>query len=195
MPTPDPNVRISNTDREAVIRRLHAATEEGRLELDEFAERSRQVYEAKTYAEVDRLLSDLPGENGAVAVRGDSRQRAAAPDLDLAPKHSRVVRDGAWSVPARISLKPAHSRIVLDLRDAVFTSREVEIDVHPRHARIEIILPEGASAVDDGLDFHGGRLKNGSRKQGEGPLLRLNGKLHFSRVTVRYERRFMRWRW
>ncbi|WP_026932148.1 DUF1707 SHOCT-like domain-containing protein [Glycomyces tenuis] len=192
MSTPDPNVRISNTDREAVIRRLHAATEEGRLELDEFAERSRQVYEAKTYAEVERLLTDLPEEDGAVALRSGSARDAAAPDLNLAPAHSKVTREGAWTVPARITLKPKHSRIVLDFREAVFTGREVEIEAHLTHSRLTIILPEGASAIDDGLDYQGGRLKNESRQRGDGPLLRLTGSLVYSPVKVRYERRSRR---
>ncbi len=65
---PDPNMRVSNAEREAIIAKLHAATEEGRLDLDEFADRSRQAYEARTYGEVERLLADLPDTGGTLAV-------------------------------------------------------------------------------------------------------------------------------
>jgi Domain of unknown function (DUF1707) len=54
-------MRAADTDREAVVERLRAALDEGRLELDEFDERVAEAYRAKTYAELDRLLTDLPG--------------------------------------------------------------------------------------------------------------------------------------
>lgn len=195
MPTPDPNIRISHAERDAVLRRLQAATEEGRLELDEFAERSRQAYEAKTYAEVKRLLADLPEDYRAVEVANRFESEAPVPELKLAPTHARVTREGTWPVPTRITVRPTHSRIVLDFRHAVFTGREVQIDAHLTHSSIKIILPEGASAVDDGVDLQGGRLKNGSRGRGDGPRLRLTGNAVYSLILVRYERRFLRWRW
>lgn len=185
MSTPDPNVRISNAEREAVLRRLHDATEEGRLELEEFTERSRQAYEAKTYADVERLLTDLPEAPGGIVIAKGSGPGGTVPDLNLAPTHSKVNREGEWTVPARITLKPAHARIVLDFRHAVFTTGEVAIEADLTHSGLTIILPEGASVVDDGLDFHGGRLKDKSRRRGDGPRLRLTGRLRFSTVKVR----------
>ena len=193
MTTPDPNVRISNAERDAVIGRLHAATEEGRLELDEFAERSRQVYEAKTYAEVERLLNDLPESHGAVAI--PTAKARDVPDLNLAPKHSKVTREGDWTVPARISLSPKHSRIVLDFRQAVFTTGEVEIDVSLTHSGLTLILPEGATATDDGIDFEGGRMRNKTRGGGGGPRIRVKGRNVYSQIKVINERRFLWWRW
>ncbi|SDE06976.1 DUF1707 SHOCT-like domain-containing protein [Glycomyces harbinensis] len=193
MSTPDPNVRISNAERDAVLQRLQAATEEGRLDLDEFAERSQRVYEAKTYAEVERLLTDLPENAGTVAKR--SRANGPVPDLHLSPKHAKVTREGAWNVPARITVRPMHSRIVLDFRHAVFTSPEVAIEAHLTHAGLTIILPKDASAIDDGIDFQGGRLKNECVAQGDGPTIRLTGSTVFSAIKVRRERRFLRWRW
>lgn len=195
MSTPDPNVRISNTEREAVLRRLETATEEGRLELDEFAERSRQVYEAKTYAEVERLLADLPEDSRGVAIANRSRPNRTVRELDLSPRHSKVTREGPWTVPSRITVKPKHARVVLDFREAEFTVNEVEIEARLTHSGLTIILPEGGAAVDDGLDFVGGRLKNKSRGRGPGPLIRLTGGLRHSTIKVCYERRFLWWRW
>ncbi|MFG3339540.1 DUF1707 domain-containing protein [Glycomyces sp. NPDC048151] len=193
MTTPDPNVRISNAERDAVVRRLHAATEEGRLELDEFAERSRRVYEAKTYAEVERLLTDLPEERGAVAIPTAGAREV--PELRLAPKHSKVVREGDWTVPSRIALGPKHSRIVLDFRQAVFTTREVEIEVNLTHSGLTVILPEGASASDEGIDFEGGRMRDKTRRRGDGPRIRISGRNVYSQIKVVNERRFLWWRW
>ncbi|MGC4893935.1 DUF1707 SHOCT-like domain-containing protein [Micromonospora sp. DT31] len=53
-------IRAADADREATAERLRAALAEGRLDLDEYDERLRQAYGAKTYGELDTLLTDLP---------------------------------------------------------------------------------------------------------------------------------------
>jgi hypothetical protein len=54
-------MRAADTDRETVVARLRTALSEGRLELHEFDERVAEAYQAKTYADLDGLLTDLPG--------------------------------------------------------------------------------------------------------------------------------------
>ncbi|MEU7928568.1 DUF1707 domain-containing protein [Micromonospora sp. NPDC049801] len=53
-------MRAADADREAVAERLRAALNEGRLDLHEYDERLQRAYAARTYAELDPLLSDLP---------------------------------------------------------------------------------------------------------------------------------------
>jgi Domain of unknown function (DUF1707) len=56
----DRNLRASDGDRNAVgdlLRREHVV---GRLDTDEYAERYGRCLEAKTYAQLDELLIDLP---------------------------------------------------------------------------------------------------------------------------------------
>lgn len=58
----DRTLRAADRDREAVadiLRDQHAA---GRLDSDEFQERVDRCYGARTYAELDELVADLPGE-------------------------------------------------------------------------------------------------------------------------------------
>ncbi|HEX2144249.1 MAG TPA: DUF1707 domain-containing protein [Glycomyces sp.] len=195
MSTPDPHLRLSNAEREAVIGRLHAATEEGRLSLDEFAERSSRVYESRTFAEVEHLLADLPEAAGILAVPNERKVEAAVPDLELTPKYTTMKKEGAWRVPARITVRPRHARTILDCRSAVFTSREVEIDLDLAHSEFKLILPEGATAIDDNIQLEGGRVINRSKEGGEGPRFRLTGRTRYARVKIRYERRFLWWRW
>ena len=52
--------RAADVDREEVAERLRQAVAEGRLDLDEYDERRAQVYRARTYGELDRLVDDLP---------------------------------------------------------------------------------------------------------------------------------------
>lgn len=53
-------MRASDADRERVVERLRAALNEGRLDLGEYDERMQQAYSAKTYGDLDGLLTDLP---------------------------------------------------------------------------------------------------------------------------------------
>jgi hypothetical protein len=54
-------LRAGDADRERVAERLRTALDEGRLNLHEYDERLRDAYGAKTYADLDKLLADLPG--------------------------------------------------------------------------------------------------------------------------------------
>jgi len=60
-------LRASDADREAVVERLRQAHSEGRLDLTEFDERTRNAYAARTYAELAPLTSDLPVQADPVA--------------------------------------------------------------------------------------------------------------------------------
>ncbi|QSB04518.1 DUF1707 SHOCT-like domain-containing protein [Natronoglycomyces albus] len=65
--TPDEqNIRLSHADRESAIARLQKALDEGRLDIGEFDERTRDVYAVKTVGELQRLFDDLPDESRAL---------------------------------------------------------------------------------------------------------------------------------
>ncbi|MBQ1026867.1 DUF1707 domain-containing protein [Micromonospora sp. C95] len=59
-------MRAADADRQAVAERLRVALDEGRLDLHEYDERLQRAYGARTYAELDALVSDLPVPGGAV---------------------------------------------------------------------------------------------------------------------------------
>ncbi|MCE3551029.1 DUF1707 domain-containing protein [Pseudonocardia sp. RS11V-5] len=58
--------RASDAERERVVKRLHDAVGEGRLDLSEAEERTAAAYAARFRDELDPLLTDLPG--GAAGV-------------------------------------------------------------------------------------------------------------------------------
>ncbi|GAB2626012.1 hypothetical protein Aab01nite_83820 [Paractinoplanes abujensis] len=78
-------MRAADEDRRKVAEQLRLALEEGRLDLDEYDERVQGAYAAKTYADLDRLLTDLPN---------------AAPVVPATPQPSPVQVEekatGAW---------------------------------------------------------------------------------------------------
>jgi hypothetical protein len=53
-------MRAADADRQAVADKLKVALDEGRLDLHEYDERLQRAYAAKTYGDLDVLLTDLP---------------------------------------------------------------------------------------------------------------------------------------
>jgi hypothetical protein len=198
MATPDPNMRVSNAERETILAKLHAATEEGRLDLDEFAERSRQTYEARTYGEVERLLADLPETAGALAAPAAAGPApAGAPtEIRLAPKASSMERKGDWLVPQKIVIDAKASSVKLDCRHARINAGRVDLDVNLIASSLEVVLPAGAYAADDDTEAWASSVDNRASYKGDtGIRFAMTGRVKASSVTFRYERRFLWWRW
>ncbi|WP_431918695.1 DUF1707 SHOCT-like domain-containing protein [Micromonospora wenchangensis] len=86
-------MRAADADREATAERLRVALEEGRLDLHEYDERLQQTYGAKTYAELDTVLADLPApapaQRSALTPLGPQAPPvsgpASAPDREVTP--------------------------------------------------------------------------------------------------------------
>src|SRR5499427_3255625 len=74
---PAGGIRASDAERDATVERLSRAAGDGRLTLEEFSQRMEQATAAKTRAELDPLVADLPTDAGAagsaVAERGPGR--------------------------------------------------------------------------------------------------------------------------
>jgi DUF1707 SHOCT-like domain len=62
----DPDLRASDADRERVAQLLRDSAGDGRLDMDELAERLDAVYASRTFGELQTLTRDLP----VVAHRG-----------------------------------------------------------------------------------------------------------------------------
>jgi uncharacterized protein DUF1707 len=54
-------MRAGDGDRQAVAEKLKNALDEGRLDLGEYDERLQRTYSAKTYGDLQELVTDLPG--------------------------------------------------------------------------------------------------------------------------------------
>ena len=62
-------LRVSDADRDRVAERLRAAAGEGRLTSDELEERLESAFSARTGAELEPLVADLPAPARAAAPR------------------------------------------------------------------------------------------------------------------------------
>src|SRR5439155_24860012 len=59
------DMRASDVERRRVVATLQAACVEGRLNLDEYGQRVEGALAARTRAQLEALLADLPTETGA----------------------------------------------------------------------------------------------------------------------------------
>jgi len=84
---PDPHLRAADTDRQAVAAALGRHMSDGRLTVEEYDERLAAAYAARTYGELDALLTDLPTDRPAV--------RPARPALTAGTGQAPVHRSGA----------------------------------------------------------------------------------------------------
>jgi hypothetical protein len=89
------DMRAGDSDRKAVADQLKSALDEGRLDLGEYDERIQRTYAAKTYADLDGLLTDLPG---TVPVQHSQVQPAAA-GVPAAPPPSPGRQVAQWAGP------------------------------------------------------------------------------------------------
>jgi Domain of unknown function (DUF1707)/Domain of unknown function (DUF4190) len=59
-------MRACDADRDRVVEHLNAAYSEGRLSKDEYDGRLEQALAARTYADLDQIVTDLPAASAAV---------------------------------------------------------------------------------------------------------------------------------
>jgi len=134
--------RAGDSDREAVAERLRVAAGEGRIELTELEDRLERAYRAKSYAELDELVADLPqgqfSSTGPTALQGPETLV-----LDTAETNINLKQNGRWIVPRRIVARCTRSLITIDFTEASCTHREVTVRVHlPRTIKaIRTALP------------------------------------------------------
>ena len=91
------DMRASDADREAVVDRLRAALEEGRLKTDEYLGRMERAYQAVTYGDLAALHSDLPAAAAAGPV---AHREPAAPAKTARTPAPAPVRRGLAGLPA-----------------------------------------------------------------------------------------------
>jgi hypothetical protein len=70
-------LRASDLDRERVVARLRHAAAEGRLLADELEDRLGAAFSARTYGQLDSLVSDLPAPRQRVRAGGPVWLRAS----------------------------------------------------------------------------------------------------------------------
>ncbi|MET9447260.1 DUF1707 SHOCT-like domain-containing protein [Streptomyces cinerochromogenes] len=162
-----PDLRASDADRDRVAEVLRDALAEGRLDMAEFEERLESAYRARTYGELAPLTRDLPAA-GAAAPRVSFAKEPAVSDgwagritggggssTGAVAVMSGFERKGRWTVPKRFSCFTFMGGGELDLREADFADREVEISCVAIMGGVQVTVPPGVEVVVRGIGVMG----------------------------------------
>jgi hypothetical protein len=168
--------RASNAERDAVAGRLQDAFAEGRLDDAEFDERMRAALTAKTQAELDTLLTDLPAVAGTSGARPAPAAGVAPGRLAVAYKGT-VRRAGRWRVPDRYTTVVYKGGGLLDLRAAELQSPVTTIRAVAYKSRITVLVPPGVRVEMTGFGINQGPddLDGGLTLAPDAPIVHIRG--------------------
>jgi hypothetical protein len=190
--------------REEGIRVLSAAFASDRLTLDQFESRLVLVRQAPNRATLDAILADLTpsGEfafpTGLVALP----DHTGVAGHELAPVEPAELlriktvmgsskRAGSWTVPLRLELQVLLGELTIDLRDAVFCSDVLDIDVHVLFGSLTLIVPAGTQVENESEErfsssSHSVRSTKGIARLGL--LIRITGQVRWSSFDIKEKR-------
>jgi hypothetical protein len=127
-----------DADRSKAIVTLRDATVEGRLTLDEFADRVERAELARTDTELAEIVADLP----------------AAGVADLPVAHgawfSRLTRGGRWELAPSSKVLSVCGTFDLDLGQATLHGAETVVHVRNVFGTVTILVPRGVHVSVDG---------------------------------------------
>ncbi|MEV0715119.1 DUF1707 domain-containing protein [Asanoa sp. NPDC050611] len=183
-------VRVSDREREQVVDLLGRAAAEGRLTLDEYADRAADAHAAQTRGELARLTDDLPAVLPSAA---PLPRPTAAPDqapVRMVAVFGNESRKGHWLVPARLQTWSVFGDCHLELQEAQLQSPLTTLEVNVVFGSATIFVPEGVEVRLTGPAVFGSKESklHGAPRPG-GPVLDVRVKVVFGSVTVRPPRR------
>jgi hypothetical protein len=144
-----PEVRVSDADREHAATALREHLAEGRLTLDELAERLDRIYEARTRGELDAVSADLPAK--APAPRAAKRPRRY-----LVAIMSGVERSRRWRLAPETTVLAIMGGAHLDLRGAEIEGTHATISCYSIMGGVDIVVPHGMDVDVSGFGLMGG---------------------------------------
>jgi hypothetical protein len=95
---PSPQLRISDQNRESALSALGEHMSAGRIDIDEYGQRSARITAAKTRGELVEIFADLPAPHPRYE---DAPQAAPATEPAAAPVPARPRTPDEWSPPQR----------------------------------------------------------------------------------------------
>lgn len=193
----DPSsLRISDDDRHQVAEVLRQAAGEGRIDLGELDERLEATYNAKTYGELVPITADLPVRApGTPPSPAPAAPRPGSSALVPATQYpssyaflSECARRGVWQVPAESTAFAFLGSVVLDLREALFETREVVVNANAILGSVSLVVNAGTQVVLEGTgvmgDYSQSRDKVAPEITASSPVVRVRGLALLGSVDV-----------
>lgn len=160
MSEPDKALRVSDAERDAVLRALgdHAAV--GRLTLDELEDRSGRALAAKTRGELATLTSDLPQEAGTSSAVPTRKKPVRWLVAIMGGSHRR----GRFRAVGSINAIAFMGGDEIDLREAEIEGGELTLNLYAFMGGANIYVPDSVDLEVGGFSFMGGHEEIGSER-------------------------------
>lgn len=187
------DLRVSHDDRERTAERLRVAAGDGRLTAEELDQRLEAALTARTYGDLEKLVTDLPAAPAGAAGLG-----SAAKDLvRLRARSGHITRDGEWAVPRRMEIDVRSGHVSLDFTRAVITYPTLDLALVARSGHVRLIVPPGVTVDVDAVEMRSGHVRQRVRPQPGTPVhlaVTVSGEVRSGHVDVRGPRRSF-WDW
>jgi len=147
-------IRASDAERDATVERLSRATGDGRLTLEEFSQRMGRASTARTRAELDHLVADLPVDAAGpgTAVPGPAQP---APSWHVSPVGGLRV-SGPWRMDRHVITVSIVGGTRLDLSQAELAAKEVTLTKVALVGGTRVWVPPGIRVEVSGFSLVGG---------------------------------------
>jgi hypothetical protein len=191
-----------DVERERVIQTLCAQYANDNLTTQELEARFDLAYKAASAADLDALLANLPVLPAPASTRSTRSvppAPVATPFYGVAPAGeaprekrtlavmSEIKKVGEW-VPARRNVVWAiMGSAELDLREALLSQGEIEIDITAVMGEVKVIVPPGLRIACDGVAIMGEfkELHSAGTEDPGAPLVRIHGMALMGSVSVK----------
>ncbi|RLK60234.1 DUF1707 SHOCT-like domain-containing protein [Actinokineospora cianjurensis] len=174
------DLRVSDAEREHVVGILQKAIGHGMLTLDEFTARTDIALAAKTRADLNTVLVDLPG-----VVNREPGSPTSIPPQEFRARMSSIKREGAWHVPREMVVHNWMGSSEFDFTEAVIQHPEVKIKLDVTGGSVELLLPANSGCVADDVEVIAGKVENKVGASQGGPVFVLTGRLKAGSVKIR----------
>jgi hypothetical protein len=155
----DESLRVSDAERDAVLRTLGDQAAVGRLTLDELEDRSGRALTAKTRGELATLTSDLPAE-GAPSPAPSGKKPVRWMVAIMGGSHRR----GRFRAVGRINAVAIMGGDEIDLREAEIEGGELTFTLFAFMGGANIYVPDSVDLEVGGFSFMGGHEEIGSNR-------------------------------
>jgi hypothetical protein len=179
---------VSHEDRDKVVDQLQVAAADGRLTAEELDERVGSALTARTYADLDVLLNDLPAVPGTAPTPVPAPAREVKDSIRLQTTHGNLQRKGRWAVPRHLDVEARHGNVVIDFTEAVISEPTLDLSISLRHGNMVLIAPPEVTVDVDSLAVGHGNVVNRVRHDPDASvrlLVTVSGNLRHGNVVVR----------
>ena len=193
---PRRDLRASHEDRDRIVELLRVSAGDGRLSVEELDERVEAALTARTYRELEALVTDLPASPGPMA--GVPARPKELVRIECGSGSAK--RDGRWAVPQRMEVRIQSGSVTLDFTQAQLSWPTLQIDAEVHSGQLKLITKPGIVVDTDDVSVRSGSVKVKAPWGNDVPAtLRIDvaGKIGSGAITARPPRgpRRSLWEW